>query len=251
MRDRARIQGRETWNGWKSHKSGRIADDQPNETGQLTAAWAAGGEPRLLVVADNYLARAGLAGLLEERGCAVLAAVESRELQREIDRFEPDALVVDLGWRSAVTLDRLRELDAELAILALAADDAEAKATFNLIAEIAPQFALLQRESEAEQITAALDALVAGLNVIDPWLASAIISPGRASVEALASPLTDREHEVLQLLAGGLTNRAIGLELGITQHTVKFHVTAIMTKLEAQSRTEAVVRATQLGMIIL
>lgn len=217
----------------------------------MTAAWEEGGKPRLLVVADNYLARAGLAGLLEERGCAVLAAVESGDLQREIDRYEPDVLVVDLGWRSAVALDRLRELDADLTILALVADDAEAKAAFNLIAEIAPQFALLQRESDTDQITAALDALVAGLDVIDPWLASALMSPGRAPAASLASPLTDREHEVLQLLAGGLTNRAIGLELGITQHTVKFHVTTIMTKLGAQSRTEAVVRATQLGMIIL
>ena len=55
----------------------------------------------------------------------------------------------------------------------------------------------------------------------------------------------------MQLLARGLTNRAIALELGITQHTVKFHVNAIMSKLDVQSRTEAVVRASQLGMIVL
>jgi len=53
------------------------------------------------------------------------------------------------------------------------------------------------------------------------------------------------------MLAGGLTNRAIAHELGITQHTVKYHVNAIMSKLAAQSRTEAVVRATQLGLIVL
>ena len=67
----------------------------------------------------------------------------------------------------------------------------------------------------------------------------------------MLSPLTAREQEVLQHLARGLTNRAIALELGITQHTVKFHVNAIMGKLEAQSRTEAVVRATRLGLIAL
>ena len=56
---------------------------------------------------------------------------------------------------------------------------------------------------------------------------------------------------MLQLLAQGMTNKGIALDLGITQHTVKFHVNAIMSKLGAQSRTEAVVRATQLGMIVL
>ena len=66
-----------------------------------------------------------------------------------------------------------------------------------------------------------------------------------------ADRLTARENEVLQLLARGLTNRAIAQALGISQHTVKFHVNAIMSKLHAQSRTEAVVRASQLGLIVL
>ena len=70
-------------------------------------------------------------------------------------------------------------------------------------------------------------------------------------LKADKSPLTARENEVLQLLARGMTNKAIALELGITEHTIKFHVNAIMGKLGAQSRTEAVVRASQLGMIVL
>ena len=57
--------------------------------------------------------------------------------------------------------------------------------------------------------------------------------------------LTPREDEVLQLLAQGMTNKAIAHQLGITDHTVKFHVNAIMTKLNAQSRTDAVIRATR------
>jgi two-component system nitrate/nitrite response regulator NarL len=63
--------------------------------------------------------------------------------------------------------------------------------------------------------------------------------------------LTPRELEVLQLLAEGLPNKAIGLRLSISEHTVKFHVNAILGKLGAQSRTDAVVRATRLGLIIL
>ena len=63
--------------------------------------------------------------------------------------------------------------------------------------------------------------------------------------------LTPRELEVLQLLAEGLANKAIALQLDISEHTVKFHVNAILAKLGVQSRTQAVVRATRLGLIIL
>ena len=211
----------------------------------------AGVEPQLLVAAENYLARAGLTALLEERGCAVLAAVDGTDLQRDIEIHAPDLLVIDLGWGGALMRDRLRDIDAELPIMALAADDAEAAATVRLVAGFSPQFALLRRDSDVDRIVAALDALAAGLSVFDPFLARALASPGPSLVDPLLSPLTDRERQVLQLLARGLTNRAIALELGITQHTVKFHVNAIMSKLDAQSRTEAVVRASQLGMIIL
>ncbi len=208
-------------------------------------------EARLLVAADNYLARAGLAALLEERGWTVQAAVDSAGLQRHIDLYQPDLLVIDLGWGSAHWRERLRDLEMDAPILALTADDVEAAAAVNLIVDIAPRFALLRRESDADRIAAALDALLAGLSVVDPQLAGALTGPGRAALEPPQSPLTRRENEVLQLLARGLTNKAIAVELGITQHTVKFHVNAIMSKLDAQSRTDAVVRATRLGMIIL
>jgi DNA-binding NarL/FixJ family response regulator len=69
--------------------------------------------------------------------------------------------------------------------------------------------------------------------------------------EAPAEALTPRELEVLQLLAEGLPNKTIARQLSISEHTVKFHLNAIMSKLGAQSRTEAVVRATRLGLIIL
>ena len=210
-----------------------------------------GSEARLLVAADNYVARAGLAALLDERGWAVQAAVDSADLQRHIDLHEPDMLVIDLGWGGADWRGRLRELDMDSPILALMADDVVAAAAIDLIVDIAPQFALLRRESDGDRIAAALDALFAGLSVVDPQLAGALTGPGRATLEAPPSPLTRRENEVLQLLARGLTNKAIALELGITQHTVKFHVNAIMSKLDAQSRTDAVMRATRLGMIIL
>jgi DNA-binding NarL/FixJ family response regulator len=68
---------------------------------------------------------------------------------------------------------------------------------------------------------------------------------------AAAEALTPREQEVLQLLAEGLPNKTIADSLHISEHTVKFHVNAILSKLGAQSRTEAVVRATRLGLLLL
>ena len=143
-------------------------------------------------------------------------------------------------------------IDSELPVLAIASeDDIQTLSALLQTLRVFPQFALLLRQSSPDVIVAALDALAAGLSVIEPQLSALLDRPGGAAQEPLLSPLTAREQEVLQHLARGLTNRAIALELGITQHTVKFHVNAIMSKLAAQSRTEAVVRATQLGLIAL
>ena len=87
--------------------------------------------------------------------------------------------------------------------------------------------------------------------VFFPSLAATLFHANTAENEAPAEPLTGREMEVLQLLAEGLPNKIIANKLSITDHTVKFHVNAIMGKLGVQSRTEAVVRATKLGLIIL
>lgn len=209
-------------------------------------------EAHLLIVADNPLARAGLTALLEERGCAVLAPVAGADLQRDIDRVQPDVLAVDMGWDSSVMCRRLSQIESDLPVLAIAgADDLQSLTALLQTLRVFPQFAILLRQSDPDAIVAAVDALVAGLTVIDPQLSALLDAPERLAGDERQNPLTAREQEVLQYLARGLTNRAIALELDITQHTVKFHVNAIMGKLEAQSRTEAVVRATQLGLIAL
>lgn len=209
-------------------------------------------EAQLLVVADNLLARAGLTALLEERGCSVLAQVDGADLQADIDRSQADALIIDMGWDSSDMRKRLSGIESDLPVLAIVSeDDFSSLAALLKSLRVFPQFALLLRESNPDTIVAALDALGAGLSVIEPQLSALLDVSGRATEDPMLSPMTAREQEVLQQLARGLTNRAIALELGITQHTVKFHVNAIMSKLDAQSRTEAVVRATQLGLIAL
>jgi DNA-binding NarL/FixJ family response regulator len=90
-----------------------------------------------------------------------------------------------------------------------------------------------------------------GLLIVDPVLAPALLPLREREIEPLPEALTPREVEVLQLLADGRPNKTIALQLGISEHTVKFHVNSILNKLDVQSRTEAVVRATRLGLVIL
>jgi len=90
-----------------------------------------------------------------------------------------------------------------------------------------------------------------GLVVLDPSLVNPVLEARDPSSASLVEELTPRELEVLGLLAEGLPNKAIARRLGISDHTVKFHVNAVLGKLGAQSRTEAVVRATRLGLILL
>jgi DNA-binding CsgD family transcriptional regulator len=81
--------------------------------------------------------------------------------------------------------------------------------------------------------------------------AAASVLPSRQAPEAPVEALTAREQQVLQLLASGLSNKLIAVQLGISEHTAKFHVNSILGKLGAQSRAEAVAQAVRLGMILL
>jgi len=106
---------------------------------------------------------------------------------------------------------------------------------------------VLARNASAEIIAATIGAVAQGLAVFDPAFALRV-APARAS---LVEDLTPRETQVLQLIAEGKSNKTIARELDISEHTVKFHVNAILGKLNAASRTEAVVLATRLWLVML
>jgi two-component system, NarL family, response regulator YdfI len=109
---------------------------------------------------------------------------------------------------------------------------------------------VLARQSDAAEIVAAIDAVRAGLLVLDPGVREPVpIATGGAA--ALAEPLTDREQQVLTLLSRGLSNRRVAERLAISDNTVKAHVAAILGKLGATTRTEAVTLAIRLGLVML
>lgn len=213
---------------------------------------------RVLIVADDPLVRAGLAALLAEQpGCIVVGQVaEDSDLDAALEVYHPDAIVWDLGWEGATAsaagapasgLERLGELAGEhLPLVVLLADTDRAVEAY-----LAGARGLLPRDTSGERLAAALLAAAEGLVVLDPPLADPLFGAREQSASPLVEELTPREMEVLQLLAEGLANKAIAHRLDISEHTVKFHVNALMGKLGAQSRTEAVVRATRLGLILL
>jgi two-component system, NarL family, nitrate/nitrite response regulator NarL len=208
---------------------------------------------QLMIVSDNLLTRMGLASLLEDRGCIIAGQSDGTTLNNDIEMFRPDILLVDMGWHNEPMRLRLASMDSDLPILALVTSGDSDDSLLPLVQSLATfaNYGVLLRDSDPDTILLALNALDGGLLVIDPVLSSLINIPINRDIVPLATPLTPRENEVLQLVAQGLTNKAIALQLSITQHTVKFHVNAIMGKLDAQSRTEAVVSATRLGMVLL
>ena len=203
------------------------------------------------MIADDPLARAGLALLIDQQpGLRVVGrAAGAASLSEDLTLFAPDIVVWDVGWPPGL-MGRLEQLaampDGAPPVVVLLPDADVASAAWS-----AGAAGLLLRDALPEQLAAALAAAAQGLVVVMAEMED-VVMPARLSADSLPQDeLTPRELEVLRLLVEGLSNRAIASELDISEHTVKFHVNAIMSKLNAQSRTEAVVRAARLGLIAL
>jgi len=163
-----------------------------------------------------------------------------------LDEAQADVLVWDLGSDARGAAERLQELeDAGAQVIALLPAGAPAAAAFAAGA----RGLLLREGATARVLSAAVHAVQAGLVVVDPALASSVM-PTRDRTP-LAEELTAREQQVLQHLSEGLANKEIAARMHISDHTVKFHVNAILAKLGVTSRTEAVVQAAKRGLVIL
>ena len=207
---------------------------------------------RALVVADYPAVRAGLRDLLERSGIEVVRDLTPDNLDAAAagaEGFEPfDALVVDAGEATADLLERV-----DVPVVALV--DSPAEVVREAAGDAEPRFVrgFVRRDVSGETLAAAVRAVAAGMLVLDPALASAGLPVGAAITAdtAAAVSLTEREREVLERVALGLPNKGIALALGISEHTVKFHVGSILGKLGAGSRTEAVMEAARRGLLAL
>jgi DNA-binding NarL/FixJ family response regulator len=210
----------------------------------------------VLVVARQPVARAGLRALLAGRA-DVFAVGQAGSVDDALDlaqRLEPDAAMTSWGageLEDALALaGGLHVLGTPLLLLSDAPDPRE----LGLAIGEAGARGVILAEASSDEIAAALLAITEGLLVLDPPLAALLVPRNAFTVsppDASGEPLSDREREVVELLALGLPNKIIARRLGISEHTVKFHVGSILAKLGAASRTEAVTRAARRGLIAL
>ncbi|HZS00857.1 MAG TPA: response regulator transcription factor [Chloroflexota bacterium] len=206
----------------------------------------------VLVVAAYPTVRAGLRALLEEAtDCAIVGQAASFAEAAELAaRFAPRVALVDAGSARGHELGDLAALADEqpdLGLVVLA--DAGAERYLPPLGR--GRVGYLPRDAGPDAILQAVRAVAAGLVVLDPRAAPSLTATPRLALDAPAEPLTAREQEVLALMAQGLPNKTIAQRLVISEHTVKFHVGAILAKLGAASRTEAVTLAARQGLLML
>jgi len=201
----------------------------------------ANGGVRVLIAAGYPAVRAGYRDLIgREPG---LTPIDSDP--REDGGSRPDAIVVDVDSLGPDVLDGLLESYPAAAVVIVGGEPAEDGPGLD-----GGPIAYLRAESDGPEIAAAIRGVRLGLTVIDPeLLPEAGPRPSPPVVYAAGERLTAREHEVLELVANGLPNKTIARELGISEHTAKFHVGSVLSKLNAASRTEAVTIATRRGIL--
>ena len=190
----------------------------------------------VLVVAADPLVRTGLAALLGAHDVTVAAELAPEDDAEAFVDASLDAVV----WEGTETPSRLL---APLLVLITEGEEVngalEAGAT-----------GVLLRTAEGERMVTALQAMVAGLVVLEPVLTEFLGAESHQG-DAPFGDLTPREVQVLGLLSEGLSNKGIAKRLEISEHTVKFHVNALLGKFGARTRTEVVARAVGSGLVTL
>ena len=200
---------------------------------------------RVTIVSPTPALRIGLRELLG-RQSDIQVVAEAAELEG-VNENETDVAVA-----APVSSARLLGSRSTFAILFLTDD---IRSVLPILNSNAPAWGILSTEAGEDELAAAVRALAEGLWVGAPVLVRDLIRlSGRreiSSEDATVEQLTAREMEVIQLMAQGLANKQIALALGISEHTVKFHLSSLYAKLGISSRTEAVKRGIELGLISL
>ncbi len=196
---------------------------------------------RVLVVAESPAMRAGLQALL-----AADPALTVVDDQRDLSKPQDQQVTADV----VITTSAPSEMAADLALGRSQAPPIlfirSAAVDVRRLLRLTTAWGIVPPDASAEELCAAVRALHAGLVVGEAQLLTA-----SGEETAHEGPLTEREVEVLGLLAKGFANKQIALALGISEHTAKFHVSSICTKLNAANRTQAVREGLRNGWIVL
>jgi DNA-binding NarL/FixJ family response regulator len=233
---------------------------------------------RVVLAEDNLLVREGVRRLLETRKDAAIEVVAScgdlDGLLAAVDAHQPDVVVTDIRMPPSQTDEglqvaaRLRKTHPQVGVVLLSQFDAPVYARALLEEGSAGRAYLLkERVSDPEQLVGAIREVARGGSIIDPKVVETLVAalgelvPQRDTAPAgearsssgarnhLPEPLTERELEVLRLVAEGNSNQDIARKLVVTLATVKTHVNHIFSKLDAESRVQVVARARALGLL--
>ncbi len=196
------------------------------------------------IVSPNPVLRIGLRGLLD--GHSDVKVVGEAVSLEDLEQMETEVVLL-----ASVSFARISEFDLnDRAILLLTDNQEDAK---SLLRAKARAWGVLSLNAAEDELLAGVRAVGEGLWVGAAGLVSGLMrDEGRVRLidgESLAEPLTAREKEVLQLMAEGMANKQIALSLGISEHTVKFHLSSLYAKMNVSSRTEAIKAGLGLGLI--
>lgn len=198
------------------------------------------------IVAESALVRSGLAAILASSPAIQVVAEASPSEAKRLSQTGIDLVVCDVDDETAGR--ELPDTPEGIPILALVGMPDRARSLVQAGAR-----GVIARDAPADRLTAASVAVASGLCALDQASLEGLLVPVAPPppLETDTAPLTPREREVLELLAEGLSNKIVALRLDISEHTAKFHVNSILDKLEADTRTDAVVRAARRGLISL
>jgi DNA-binding NarL/FixJ family response regulator len=210
---------------------------------------------RVMLVDDHDLFRTGLRNLLEEQGVHIVAEAPDGNLALQLVReLAPDVVVMDLNMPGMNGIEATREITrlaplTRVLVLTISDQDGDV-----MDAILAGACGYLMKDSSIQDLMHGIRAASVGESLISPHIASKVLQRIRASsVEAggvVARPeLSDRETEVLKLIANGKDNAEIAQELHISPKTVKNHISNILMKLQIDNRIQAAVYAVRSGLV--
>jgi DNA-binding NarL/FixJ family response regulator len=211
---------------------------------------------RVLIVDDHDLFRTGLRNLLEEQGVQIVGeASGGAEAVKIVRDLAPDVVVMDLNMPGMGGVDATRHISSiapltRVVMLTISEEDSDV-----MDAILAGACGYLLKDSSIQDLMAGIRAASRGESLISPNIAAKVLQRVRATstqpeiANQIRSELSDREIEVLKLIANGKDNAVIAAELHISPKTVKNHISNILMKLQIDNRIQAAVYAVRSGIV--